>query len=64
MTKKEVKTWSNEELILNLCGMMAELRIRKSSMKGAKTICEELENRQIIESGEILYQQWERKYLL
>ena len=64
MTKKEVKTWSNEELILNLCGMMAELRIRKSSMKDAKTICEELENRQIIESGEILYQQWERKYLL
>lgn len=64
MTKKEVKTWSNEELILNLCGMMAELRIRKSSMKDAKTICKELENRQIIESGEILYQQWERKYLL
>jgi len=64
MTKKESKGLSNEELILKLCTMMAESRIYKSSMKDAKIICKELENRKLIENGDGLYQQWERKYLL
>lgn len=64
MTKKEVKTLSNDELILSLCTMMAHPRILKGIIRDAKVISDELGTRGIIEDPESFYEEWVRRYKL
>ena len=58
MTKKEAKTPTNEELILELSFMQASCHILKYQIKAAKIICEELQNRGVIEDAKQMHDKW------
>ena len=62
MKKSEVKTASNEDLIINLVGMVCSTRILKSHINRARWVCEELASRNVVEDASSLMKKWERLY--
>ena len=66
MTKREVKSMSNENLIYELSRLILTggYKALKCSIKDAELICKELENRKVIKDAEYLYQMWEHRYML
>ena len=64
MTKKEAKGMENSELILTLSCMMASSKVLKGNIKTAQLICQELQDRGIIENAEDLHGKWTQRYML
>ena len=66
MTKREVKSMSNDNLIYELSRLMATggYKALKGSIKDAELICKELENRKIIKDAEDLHNRWQQRYML
>ena len=66
MTKREVKSMSNENLIYQLSRLILTggYKVLKCSIKDAELICKELENRKVIKDAEYLHQMWEHRYIL
>lgn len=62
LTKKEIKTMTNEDLIHRLSVMMYSSRVYKCDIENAKRICLELESRNIIETADSLFIRWEKSY--
>ena len=66
MTKREVKSMSNDNLIYELSRLMLTggYKALKCSIKDAELICKELESRKVIEDAESLHKRWQHRYML
>ena len=66
MTKREVKSMSNENLIYELSRLILTggYKALKCSIKDAELICKELESRKVIEDAESLHKRWQHRYML
>lgn len=64
MTKKEVKATENSELILTLSFMMASSKVLKGNIKTAQLICQELQDRGVVENADDLHEKWVKWYML
>ena len=54
----------NSELILALSCMMASSKVLKGNIKTAHLICQELQDRGVIENAEDLHEKWTQRYML
>lgn len=66
MTRKEIHTKDNDSLIYELCQLMVtgEDKVLKSSLKTAKLICDELQERGVVQNAQKLFEKWQDRYLL
>lgn len=62
MKKSEIKTATNENLILYLAIAMSNSRAYKGTIKSAKWICEELANRNVVDDPISLFNRWSKVY--
>lgn len=62
MKKSEIKTATNENLIMYLARAMSNYRVYKGTIKSAKWICEELANRKVVDDPVSLFTQWSKAY--
>lgn len=62
MMIKEIKSTSNEELIMTLVTMYSSYRIQKGYIKDAEKICNELKVRGVIDNDLELFDTWVKFY--